>query len=121
MEGTFGDLAGRFKPSPCIPLLRGIIHGDRVRREGPCMGAAAVLLLLALRARGRAVRPEGRLRGAGGRRPGPPGPPAPDGRVPRAGGAGDRPPKGEDRTADREGAYLYLKVRPHHPPPPPPP
>src|SRR5437899_5185656 len=77
---------------------------------------ASVLLLLALRARRRAVRPPGRLRGAGRRREGPPGRPPKDGRVPREGRTGLRTPPGPDRAVRRPvGRYLYLEVTTHPP------
>src|SRR2546425_13044884 len=72
---------------------------------------ASVLLLLALRPRQRSVRPKGRLRGKGRRREVPPGHPPKDGRVPREGRAGFRPPEGPDRAVRRPRVrYLHLEV-----------
>src|SRR6267143_4751490 len=72
---------------------------------------ASVLLLLALRTRWRTVRPQRRLRGEGRGREVPPGHPPKDGRVPREGGAGLRPPEGPDRAVRRpRGCYLHLEV-----------
>src|SRR6267143_5886383 len=79
----------------------------------------SVLLLLALRARGRPVRPPGGLSRAGRRRAGPPRGPATDGLLPRQGRAGLRPPASPDRAARRPRGrgYLYLEEVTRTPPP----
>src|SRR2546427_4992180 len=109
--GAFGDPPQRLKGLYVLPLLRGNNDGGRVRGTRAGDPRASVLLLLALRARGRAVRPAGRLHGAGRGRKGPSGHPPTDGRVPREGRAGIRSPAGPDRAVRRpRGCYLYLEV-----------
>src|SRR5437764_12749947 len=81
-----------------------------MRRAGPRVRRAEVLLLLALRTGRRSVEEEGGLRRPRRLGPGPIGTPAANGRLPPEGGAGVRPTPGENRGPDR-GAYLHLEVR----------
>src|SRR3989454_2132211 len=108
---VFGDPPQRLIAPRVLPLLRGNNDGGWLRGTRAGDPRASVLLLLALRARRRAVRPPRRLRGTDRRREGPPGHPPKDGGVPREGRAGVRPPEGPDRAARRpRRCYLYLEV-----------
>src|SRR5437867_3958603 len=109
-RGSFGDPRRRLMILRGIPLLRGMNVGDRVRCEGPRVRWPAVLLLLALRTRGREVPEEGGIRRPRGLGSGPWRSSPEDRRLPREGGAGVRAAAGSGRGMDPAGAYLCLEV-----------
>src|SRR6266545_2023111 len=85
-------------------------HRDRMRCPSPRIRRTTVLLLLALRADERSVRPQGGLRGSRRLRGGEGGSPPPDGRLPPEGGTGVRATASTDR-GPRRVLYLCLEVR----------